>query len=285
MNHHELLGTTSIEQVILKLHNRCNLNCEHCTNKCHLPIDKGSKYSCRRETRVITLEEVERYCILLNGHLDDNIHLISGGEPTFYVDSKFIESIIDMLMLYGKGRIGIRTNGYNLLGLKDKYLKLFDLIYLDDHVVNKEIIDEAYIKLKKIRGNKQTVVERVHEHYNIRELMDNPISRGKRCYMWKRVLLLEYDILWPCCGLPNIVNELEIPQIRDHMIEYGWSTYNDNLIKTLRKGRLPKSVSRLCKYRCWFPAAWTKQPTVPITAKKGTLIAPNLHYNPDEEQE
>ncbi len=281
MNHHELMGNTSIEQIVLKLHNMCNLNCEHCTNKCHIPIDNQSKFACRREERIITIEEIDRYIDLFKGHLNDDIHLLSGGEPTFLVEPKLIETIMDKLIATGKHRIGIRSNGYNLLEIDEKHLKMFDLIYLDDHNVNSEVIDEIYPVLKKIRGDKPIVVERVHGHYNLRELMNNPIGKGTRCYMWKRVLLLEYDVLWPCCGLPSIINELNMPEVRQEMIDAGWSLHNDDVIATLKKGHLPRSVSELCLNQCWFPAAWTKQPTVPITAKKGTYLTPTVQYDPD----
>ena len=235
----------------IKATNSCNLHCEYCTNGCDMPISTNNKNIHRREKWELSLDDLVLFCERLKGYKEQELHTITGAEPTM-LPLKKLEEMILILEKYNR-KIAIHTNGFNLLGIDEKILIKIYMIKLADHGINTELWKRCRLKLAKVYKGK-ILLEDVHSHYNLREAKEHPSNKGKACYRWAKDIELLSPILYPCCNLPWLGYLDNNKTIEGEMEKAGWTIHNKNLVDTISNiETIPSYAINQCRNNCFKP--------------------------------
>jgi len=267
----ELLRTDSFHNFVIKTNNYCNLHCEHCTNNCDVPISSNNENMFRRKKYELPIEDLILFCERLKGIGESSYHHMLGGEVTMMPPRK-VEEIIELLASYHR-RMSMQTVGFNLMGLDKNSLNKIDVINLDDHGINHQVIEDCEQYLSKFyRGNISTVV--ITHHFELTAAMRHPINKGKKCRSWMRELSFIDSIIYPCCNAPWIMLKNNDTVMRDELYRAGWTIHNHELIDTLAHWRetIPQYVIDQCESNCWRPHEDVGQGATRITLKKNDII-------------
>jgi len=248
------LGLGNIRGIAIKTNNYCNLHCEFCTNYCDIPLNKTNENIFRRTKWELSLDDLELFCERFKGIGEGNYHILTGAETTTMPVEK-IHDIINMLYSYGR-TMKLRTNCFNLLELDPNYLRKIYKIYLADHNINSELIDECHKYLRNLSISKSAIViEHTHTHYNLREIRGHPYTLGKHCEIWMRDLELIGKIIYPCCNMPWLMAGNNDIRIQNELKRVGWTTENEDVVEVVRNWRksIPEYVVDQCLNHCFLP--------------------------------
>ena len=276
MSFGELLDTNFIEFVI-KTNNYCNLHCEHCTNRCDIPLKKTNENIFRRKKWEISIDDLVLFCERFKGIGEDNIHTLTGAETTM-IPISIIHEMIDVLHSYRRP-MSIRTTGWNLIGLGENHINKISKIFLADHGINHKCTKECLAYLDTFYKH-YVKVENYTKHLNLQEIVGHIMSKGKRCNDWMRTPELVQGIIYPCCNMPWLMLNENTTRVKDELENAGWTVHNKNVVDVLREWRetIPKYVSNKCLNDCWAPRSSEIGHYVPITRKKNDSIIKNYEY-------
>lgn len=256
MRFEELLGVEKYSWFIFRCTNRCNLSCELCQTLDNQPIGSDSPYRNRRAPWEVSVEDLEKFCEVFEGIGDngDNLHRITGGEPTTLPTDK-LEEIIDVFHSHNRS-LSLITNGYNIMGLDKAYINKIDLLVLDNHGINQSHINDCARFLKGFYKGKLKRVKVLY-HYDCTKAKNDPRNIGKcsgGCSIPKAPALFE-KVIYPCPAF-EFIEELDgHTKITDSLKEAGWTLDNPEILETMRNWRnsIPQYALDQCMYNCWYP--------------------------------
>jgi len=251
--------------------NYCNLHCEWCSTLSHIPIRKDSPYPTRRSKWEASTKKIRLFCECFKSHGEDDIHRLTGAEPTC-MPVKKLEAIIDVFKSYDR-RLWMITNGYNLMGLSREYINKFSGLTLDDHGINHDHINACRKYLDRFyKGYVEVIVE--EKHWNLVEAMRHPSNKGKHCQAMMRTPAVVDSIIYPCGNLFNIGQINRDIRIREELLKAGWTLENPKIIQKLRnwKQTIPRYVLDQCLNSSWRPN-WKVGESVNITLKPNDVIS------------
>lgn len=228
----ELFGIPHTVMIRINVTNICNLHCDYCDNGCHIPFSKNSSKLFRRKAFIVQPEEVEKFCYVLAGIGEQNIHLLQGGEITA-LPVDIIVRYIEIFQSFGR-KVGLRTNGYNVTGIPIDILNQLECIYLNSHGTNQEAVDHCHYHLSKHYDGK-VIIEQNFYHRDLDSLVDNgmgTIEQGIKCSYLLATLTSIPPVIYPCCNSWALMNALNSSIMRDALIDAGWTLDNPMLIDT-----------------------------------------------------
>jgi hypothetical protein len=251
----DFFGISDDVKIRINVTNICNIHCDHCDNNCHIPFSKKNELIFRKSPIVSNSESLEKFCSLVSGLGESNLHLLQGGEVTS-LPIRLISSYIDVFAKY-KRRIGMRTNGYNVSGFSEEDLNKFDCIYLNSHGINESAILYAYEYLEKnFQG--RVIMEETLYHRDLTSIINHgtgSIEQGLKCTHIMSTLTFMPPVILPCCNTWAIANATNSSYMLDLLIDHGWSIHNDNLKETLQNWRdsLPRQFFKdFCANSCYL---------------------------------
>lgn len=238
---------------ILDTNNYCNLHCEWCI------VNRGPEFN-------LSPDDAELVCRQFKGIGERNEHRLVGGETTC-MPLDIVREIIEIFKAYDRN-LSILTNGYNILGLEDNYLKKLNMVILDDHGINHNYLLKCRRHIQKLTIVK---VRNKQVHYNIAQGIKT--SQGG-CRSWISSLTLSQGVIYPCCNLPALARYHEDAKIAEDLVRAGWYLRNPELLNVLADWRRSISpyVQWVCQNRCWQPNL-LKCDCYPITLKPNDVIS------------
>ncbi|MCQ8129472.1 hypothetical protein [Methylomonas rivi] len=251
----DFFGTQNEVVVRINATNKCNLHCDHCDVGCHLPISKSSPNIFRQAPFVAESHDIEKFCEAFVGVGEENLHLLQGGEITI-LPMKRITRYVEVLSAYGR-KVGMRTNGYNVVGIPDNTLSKLSCIYLTTHGVNQQAIDTACEYLARNYHGK-VVVDRVIDHRNMETLIKHgqgSVEQGLKCNHLLATMTYIPPVIYPCCNSWSIMHNLNDAHVHNLLIAAGWSVNNPNVKETVAnwKQTLPREFfENLCADSCYL---------------------------------
>jgi len=164
-----------------------------------------------------------------------------------------LEAIIDVFMEYNR-KLWMITNGYNLLGMSEKYLNVLQGITLDDHGINQEHITKCVEYLNGFYKGHIRVLHH-HAHWNLEVAMRHQSNKGKTCRSRMKDPMIVRGVVYPCCNMFPIEQIRKDAEITDKLVNAGWTLTNSSLVEILRDWRitLPPYIINQCLYNCWRP--------------------------------
>jgi len=271
MNYTELFNVKPFLYFVFPVVNYCNLHCEWCSTLNHIPIRRDSPYPTRRNKWEISLDTIRLFCERFKDHGIDNMHRLTGAEPTC-MPIKKLEAVIDTFKSYNR-KLWMITNGYNLMGLSKEHINKFSGLTLDDHGINhshiktcKKYLDHFY------NGHVQVLVQETH--WNLVEAMNHPSNKGKHCQSMMRTPAVIDSIIYPCGNLFNIEQINKDTRIRRELLDAQWTLENPKILQVLKNWRktMPRYVLNQCLNSCWRPN-WRVGKSVKITLKTNDIIS------------
>jgi len=166
-----------------------------------------------------------------------------------------LEEIIETFYSYGRKRISLLTNGYNIMGMEPKWLNKIEVINLDDHGINHEHIIKCYEYLKKAYKGKVQILE-VLKHWNWDEARKHPRNiLIKPCKAMMRSPSPYRGVIYPCCMSMHTDGMRKDMKGINALRSVGWTFHNPNVAETLRNWRttLPKYILEKCLADCPRP--------------------------------
>jgi hypothetical protein len=262
-------------EVRINVTNACNLHCDHCDHDAHLPFDKHGAKVFRAAPLLATPEGVEQFCRALAGVGEDDRHVLQGGEITV-LPVKQIARYIDILASYGR-RVGMRTNGYNLMGIPLDSLRKLDFIYLNAHGNNQSAIQACGEFLASHYGG-QVIDEENLLHRDLSAYLHHgqgTVEQAINCSHLMSTLTFLSPVVHPCCNSWALMNALNSEDMRDQLIGAGWTVDNADLRGTLANWRqtLPKPFLKLfCADSCYLSASREMSPQYRIQIHHGDRV-------------
>jgi len=274
----EFLGVRDFAFFGIKTNNYCNLHCEHCSNLCHIPINRNHENIWRRGKYEISIEDLTAFCERFKGIGESSQHIILGGETTMMPVDK-VEGIIGVLDNYNR-KIVMQTTGYNLMGIDKKSLNKISEIRLADHSINSDHIKNCRGYLGSFYKGK-LVVKYIKIHYDLDVAMGHIKNVGKVCNRWMRSLTLWGSVLYPCCPLPLLMMKNNDKRMQEELTLAGWSVHSNEFMETVKNWRntIPPYIIEQCKNVCWFPHFRVGQGATKITLKKYDVIKKSRVYD------
>jgi hypothetical protein len=201
----------------------------------------------RDELRETTPENISRFLGLIDGWLPRAGVRLTGGEPTCVAEA--IPDISKRVRNYHNRFLDIVTNGFRLMEL-DPFL--FDFIHLDDHGVNRDLIEKCTEYLVE-HGYKDFRIMRFDYHRDLELQRRGNVSNGLTCKDWMGSITLWEKTVYPCCVMHSIEGFENDPRIGESLRKAGWTIDNLELLNTLRdwKNTVPAEVVRACVLGCW----------------------------------
>ncbi len=233
----ELFGISHTVVVRINVTNMCNLHCDYCDHGCHIPFSKDSSKLFRKNLFMIQPEEIEKYCHVLAGIGERDLHLLQGGEITV-LPVDMIVRYIEIFYAYGR-KVGLRTNGYNLTGIPIGILNQLEFIFLNSHGTNQEAINHCYDYLTKHYVGK-VIMEQNYHHRDLDSLVNHgigTIEQGLKCDHLLSTLTSIPPVIYPCCNGWALMNALNSSSMRDALVDAGWTLNNPRLIETFSDWR------------------------------------------------
>jgi len=259
----KLFGISHTVVVRINVTNICNLHCDYCDNGCHIPFSKDSSKLFRRIPFLVQPEEIEKFCHVLAGVGEQNIHLLQGGEITM-LPMNMIVRFIKIFHAFGR-RVGLRTNGYHVVGIPIDILNRLECIYLNSHGTNQEAIHRCQDYLTQHYVGK-VIIEQNFYHRNLDSLVNHgkgTIEQGIKCDHLLATLTSIPPVIYPCCNSWALMNALNSCRMRDVFIEAGWTLNNPRLKDTLNHWHqtLPRLFfEAFCADSCYLNAPHKKIP-------------------------
>lgn len=245
-------------EVRINVTNACNLHCDHCDHDAHLPFDKNGSKIFRAAPLVATPHDIEQFCQALVGVGETDNHVLQGGEITV-LPINLITQYIEIFASYGR-RVGIRTNGYNLIGIPLKYLRKLDFIYLNAHGNNIEAIKLCREFLEQ-NYNGIIINEDNLYHRDLSAYINHnqgTVEQGLSCSHLMSTLTFIPPVIHPCCNSWALMNALNNQQMMNLLINAGWTSNNTDLKSTLAHWRktLPEPFLEVfCASSCYLTAS------------------------------
>lgn len=240
---------TSLRKIILNVNNFCDLGCFSCVSLCDTPIGsnvwRDRPRTMNRDVLDRVLSEVVRYGLAIERPYEGVT--FAGGEPTA-IPLDDLKELGQIVRHHGLKSV-VLTNGFGVEGL-DPWA--FDHFILDDHGINAEAIQRSVAHFK-INGFENYHVHLARVHRNFAKAREIPvITPGLKCPGWMD-LTLWMDLVYPCCGMPQMEGWDNDTVIRDSLLEAGWTVANPTLAETLINWRetIPGEVIKKCLFSCW----------------------------------
>jgi len=266
------MGNTSFQQffninnqveVRINVTNVCNLHCNFCDHDAHLPFAKNSTKLFRQKPLVAAPQALEQFCEALVGVGEGERHVLQGGEITV-LPIRLIVLLIEILYSYGR-RVGMRTNGFNIIEIPLVSLNKLEFIYLNAHGNNQIAIDISRKFLEK-NFNGETIYEEKFFHRDPTDFINHnqgTVEQGINCDHLMSTLTFFPPLVHPCCNSWALMNALNTHQIAELLIDAGWTSDNPSLKNTLVNWRLtlPKLfLNTYCANSCYKTAPGTDSP-------------------------
>lgn len=224
--------------------NGCNLECFSCSALCDCPYGSNTFRDVRRDVKV---KDLDVWLTLLSDFEPDRWVRLIGGEPTILPPKQMVE-LVKVIKDHGR-QVSICTNGFGIFKL-DPFI--FDNIDIDNHKINKEVVDKCLQYFREVCYTNYTMLKR-EMHVDLEIRRKNNISKGLQCNIWYKTLALWEKVTYPCCNLPYLDGWNNNNIIRNSLIEAGWILDNENLIDTILDWRntIPGDVVKSCSLDCW----------------------------------
>ena len=170
------------------------------------------------------------------------VHL-TGGEPTLY---EGIEKVAKMIKEFGLD-VDMLTNGARRVDLT-----YFDNVYIDDHGVNREDVKRFSEHCKKYPHLNWGVKDK-RWHRDTALVREGIITKGARCESWMRSIMLQEDVIYPCCNMPFIDTWRGGDEIERAFRDAGWHVNNPDVADYVRRWRetVPALAFKVCTLECW----------------------------------
>lgn len=233
-----------MKKIVLNANNYCNLECFSCVSLCDTPM--GSNVW-RDRPRVMDPEILDRALSELTRYKAYDGVNFAGGEPTA-IPVKDLEELASVVRDHGL-KVLMLTNGFGVDKL-DPWD--FDYFTLDDHGINVEAIKRSVAHLNS-HGFENYYVHVARIHRNFAKAREIPvITQGLKCPGWMD-LTLWLDLVYPCCGMPQLEGWDNDTVIRIALKKAGWTVENPKLSETLENWRetIPGEVIKKCLFSCW----------------------------------
>ena len=231
------------KKIIVNVNNYCNLDCFSCVSLCHLPY--GNPW--RDNPRNINPQDVDIALTHILNTREYHYATLAGGEPTASLSQ--LEEINNVIHSH-KLKTQLLTNGYKVPELNPHN---YDYIVIDHHGTNKQDVENA-VKHLKNHSYTNYYIHQAREHHDFGEALTRPhTSPGPyACPGWMQHTLW-LDVIYPCCGMPQMEGWLNTTAIRDSLRREGWTTENPELTHTLRQWRhtIPAEIVKFCLFNCW----------------------------------
>jgi hypothetical protein len=233
----------SQKQIIVNVNNFCNLDCFSCGSMCDKPFNNPW----RDKPRVIDPIDVDMALEQILEYQKYDTVTLAGGEPTT-IPLNTLKILSNVIRSYSL-KVHILTNAYRINKIDADY---FDYITLDDHGTNSKAINEA-VQTLHAQGYENYFIKStlIHKDYDL-ALTTPTISQGVKCWGWLQPTIW-LDIVYPCCGMPQMEGWHNDTILRDSLRRNGWKTKNPELAEVLRNWRetIPPEVLKKCLFSCW----------------------------------
>ena len=234
----------SMKKIVLNANNFCDIGCFSCVSLCDTPMGANVW---RDRPRVMDPEILDVALSALMLYQPDEGVTFAGGEPTTIPveDLKELASIVRDHDL----KSVILTNGFGVDKL-DPWD--FDYFTLDDHGINFEAIERSVNHLES-HGFENYHINVARIHRNLAKAREIPvITPGLKCPRWME-LTLWLDLVYPCCGMPQMEGWDNDTIIQVALKKAGWTVENPKLAETLENWRetIPGEVIKKCFFSCW----------------------------------
>jgi len=217
------------------------------------------------------VEDAWLFCKRFEGHYEDSVHKLLGGETTAMPFDVLYE-IINVFTRYNR-KLKLLTNGFNLLNMSPQYLNKFQSIELNNHGINETHIMECQSHLSDIYDG-EVIMRTQKRHYDLEEARNHCIP-GTPCVSMMNPPVLYRGVMYPCCIHPGMELWNRDTKMSESLLNAGWSLTNPAVAQVVAKGVIPDYVVDQCSYHCWVPRRITgKRVKSLITLKPNDVIHP-----------
>jgi organic radical activating enzyme len=241
----------SLRKFVINVNNFCNRKCFSCVSLCDKPFNNPW----RDKRREIRINDVKKAIPRILEYASYEGVTLAGGEPTAMNLIKLMR--ISKIIRDNELKGHILTNGFRIRNISPYN---FDYIILDDHGTNTDDVRKSIDYFKEL-GYENYAVKKAYVHKDFNEARETPIiTEGFDCNGWMQPTLW-LDLVYPCCGMPQMEGWDNDTIIRDTLRKNGWTCDNPDLAEVLKNWRktIPNEVVNKCLFSCWkFRKKYTK---------------------------